>query len=200
MRSINKREFLITSAAATGVAMLPISAAALTEQQSVALIQRVTADIQGIINSGKSEGQMMADFEGIFRNYGDVTTIARYCLGAPWRTATSGQQRSYIPAFQHYLSRKYGRQFRSFSGAQIQIVRARDAGNLGMLVETVVSTSSSAPFAMEWNVSDRSGQPKFINLIIEGISLLATERAEIGAMLESFRGNMDQLNARLAST
>ena len=34
---------------------------------------------------------------------------------------------------------------------------------------------------------------RFPNLIIEGISLIATERAEIGAMLEAARGSIDGL-------
>jgi phospholipid transport system substrate-binding protein len=46
-------------------------------------------------------------------------------------------------------------------------------------------------------VSDRSGSVKFFDLLIEGISLLKTERTEIGAMLDARRGNIDQLTADL---
>ncbi|MEE9453197.1 MAG: ABC transporter substrate-binding protein [Paracoccaceae bacterium] len=195
----NRRGFLKTSAATVILTALPFRASALSEQQSVDLINKVIAEVQQIINSGKPEANMLADFEGIFKKYADVATIARYCLGAPWRNASSAQQRAYIPAFQRYISRKYGKQFRSFKGAEIMIIRSRDAGKLGILVESTIDTPSKAPFSVEWNVSDRSGRPKFINLIIEGISMLATERAEIGAMLESFGGNMDKLVAHLKS-
>lgn len=195
----NRRGFLKAGAGAVILAALPFRASALSEQQSVDLINKVIAEVQRIINSGKSEENMLADFEGIFKKYADVTTIARYCLGVPWRNASSAQQRVYIPAFQRYISRKYGRQFRSFKGAEIKIIRSRDAGKLGILVESTIDTPRKAPFAVEWNVSDRSGRPKFINLIIKGISMLATERAEIGAMLESFGGNMDKLVAHLKS-
>ena len=50
-----------------------------------------------------------------------------------------------------------------------------------------------APFEVRWHVSDRSGQHKFFNLIIEGVNLLSAERQEIGAMLERRRGSIDQL-------
>jgi len=193
----NRRQFLVAGGAVSIALTLPFGAAALTESQSVSLINKVIAEVQTVINSGKSESRMLADFESIFKRYSDVTTIARYCLGAPWRNATSAQQRAYIPAFQRYMSRKYGRQFRNFKGANINIIRSRDAGKLGILVETRMDTPTQPPFIVEWNVSDRSGSPKFVNLIIEGISLLTTERAEIGAMLESYRGNMDKLIAKL---
>ena len=37
----------------------------------------------------------------------------------------------------------------------------------------------------------------FFDIIIEGISLLKTERTEIGAMLDKRRGNIDQLTQDL---
>ena len=39
--------------------------------------------------------------------------------------------------------------------------------------------------AVDWQVSDRSGSAKVVNLVIEGVSMLANERAEVGAMLEA---------------
>lgn len=200
MRSIKipgRRLFLGTAAAFTGVALLPIRAVALTESQSVNLVNKVIVDVLRIINSGKPMEALLRDFNGIFRDYGDVPTIARYCLGAPWRDASSSQQQAYIAAFEGYLSRKYGRQFQKFAGATMNIVRTRDAGTLGMLVETTIKLPNKAPYSVEWNVNDRSGSPKFINLIIEGISMLATERTEMGALLESFRGDMNKLIAHL---
>lgn len=195
--NINRRTLLATTAAAVGITFLPLQAFALTEAQSVALIQKVTTDVQRIINSGGSESRMMADFEGIFSNYSDVPRIAGTCLGVAWRTASPAQKQKYVPAFQRYISRKYGRQFRSFAGAQITVVRSRDTGSRGVLVETSINTPNSSPFITEWHVIDAGGRPKFFDLRIEGISLITTERAEIGAMLEAVRGDVDQLTARL---
>jgi len=42
-----------------------------------------------------------------------------------------------------------------------------------------------------------NGRPKMFDLIIEGISLISTERIEIGAMLESFGGDIDKMTAKL---
>lgn len=204
MRSNNsgltRRGFVVSTGAFAGAALLPGQASALSEKQAVDLINKVLADVFAIIDSGKPESQMLANFEGIFRDYADVPTIARYCLGAPWRTASSAQQAAYTKAFQRYVSRKYGRQFRKFAGAKVKIIRSRDAGSLGILVETSITLKGSEPYAVDWNVSDRSGKLKFINLIIEGISMLATERTEIGSILESYQGNMDKLIAHLERT
>ena len=52
-----------------------------------------------------------------------------------------------------------------------------------------------SPFAISFIVADKTG--KFIDLTIEGISLLKSERAEIGAMLDKAGGNIDKLTASL---
>jgi phospholipid transport system substrate-binding protein len=42
-------------------------------------------------------------------------------------------------------------------------------------------------------VSDKSGKNLFFNIIIEGVNMLASERTEVGAMLDKRKGNIDAL-------
>lgn len=178
-----------------GAALLPVlarPALALTNAEATALINRVVADITRIINSGKSERAMYRDFEGIFDRYADVPTIARSALGPPARTATRAQLAAFGDAFGQYLSRKYGARFREFIGGQITVRDARQV-NRFYEVRSTVNLRGQAPFSVSFMVSDRSGADKFFDIVIEGISLLKTERVEIGSMLERRRGNIDQL-------
>jgi phospholipid transport system substrate-binding protein len=50
---------------------------------------------------------------------------------------------------------------------------------------------------VRWHVSDRSGRQLFFNMIIEGVNMLATERTEIGAMLDRRRGDLEAMIADL---
>jgi phospholipid transport system substrate-binding protein len=50
---------------------------------------------------------------------------------------------------------------------------------------------------MDWHVSDRSGRHLFFNFIIEGVNMLLTERAEVGAMLDRQRRDLDKLIAEM---
>jgi len=54
--------------------------------------------------------------------------------------------------------------------------------------------------AVDWQVSDRSGSPRVVNLVIEGVSMLANERAQVGAILDAQRGSIDGLIAQLDAT
>lgn len=195
--SLSRRTIL---AGVSGLALsvaLPSIAVGLSQNAAVSFIQKVVADVHVIINSGKPEDQMLVDFDAIFRDYGEVSLIAKTALGAPGRKASKTQLSAYIKAFQGYISRKYGRQFRKFAGAEINVISSRDAGTKGVLVKSLVDRPVKSDFDLEWWVIEINGRPKMFDLIIEGISLISSERTEIGALLESVGGDIGKLTARL---
>lgn len=195
----DRRRFLAGTAALAGVALLtPVAAAAMTQAQARALIDTVMQDVNRIINSGRSAQQMFGDFEALFERHGDIPVIARSVLGPPARTASSAQINAFTEAFRGYMARKYGRQFRRFIGATVQVTGARQVQRYWEVISTI-DMRGEPPFEVRWHVSDRSGQHRFFNLIIEGVNLLAAERQEIGTMLERRGGNLERMIADLRS-
>ena len=67
-------------------------ALALTTGSAKKLVDKVVGEINGIINSGKSENAMLKDFEGVFEDYADVDIIARYTLGVDARSMSSSRR------------------------------------------------------------------------------------------------------------
>lgn len=195
--SLSRRAILTGVSSLALTAALPSIAVGLSQNAAVSFIQKVVADVHVIINSGKPEDQMLVDFDAIFRDYGEVSLIAKTALGAPGRKASKSQLSAYIKAFQGYISRKYGRQFQKFAGAEINVISSRDAGTKGVLVKSLVDRPVKSDFDLEWWVIEINGRPKMFDLIIEGISLISSERTEIGALLESVGGDIGKLTARL---
>lgn len=191
----NRRVVLAGGAAA----LLPLPALALSESAASSYVQRVITDVLGIVNSGQPDAQVLRRFKRVFTSYADINIIARTVLGPPYRSLSSREQRAFSDAFGSYISNKYGRQFREFRGSTITITRARDGGSKGVLVSSQVRQPGQSPYALDWQVSDRSGQVKLINLIIEGLSLLTSEREEMRAQLAARGGNVSALTAYLAT-
>jgi phospholipid transport system substrate-binding protein len=194
------RRALLIGAASAGLALaMPTSPArAMSVGEASALIDRMVGEITLVINSGRSEATMLRDFESIFARYADVPIIARSALGVAARQASAAQLREFTVAFRSYLSRKYGRRFREFIGGRIEVTGAGPVKSFYEVTSTAY-LRGSAPFEVRWHVSDKSGQKLFFNLIIEGVNMLATERTEIGAMLDRRRGNIDLLIEDLKS-
>ncbi len=187
------RRALLTSMAA--VAAFPTAGFAFSENQAKALIDKVVSDINAIINSGKSEAAMYVDFERTLVRYADMPNISRSVVGPPARSASAAQMAAFTKAFQTYIARKYGSRFREFIGGKIEVNTTQKVNSIYDVRCTAI-LKGEPPFAISFIVADKSG--KFIDLTIEGISLLKSERAEIGAMLDKVGGSIDKLTASLA--
>ena len=87
--TLSRRGFTAGLAAAAALAVLPLPALALTADAAKSLVDKTVADINSIINSGKSEAAMLKDFEKLFARYADVPAIARSVLGTAARSASS---------------------------------------------------------------------------------------------------------------
>ena len=190
-----RRALLLGGAALGLAAVLPARPAlALTEAQAKALIERLVGEINAVIDSGASEAVMLQRFEAIFVKYADTDFMARYALGADGRSASAADMNACIAAFRTYISRKYGRRFREFVGGRLEVdsVAARQSV---IEVQATAYLRGEAPFNVTFQLSDRTGQNRFVNMFIEGVNLLLSERTEIGAMLDQRGGSI----ARLAS-
>ena len=193
INTFSRRQFLALAAAA---AVVPTTSFALTEDQARTLVDRLVSDINAIIASGKSESAMIADFASIFDRYADVPIIARTAMGADWRAATADQRTRFVSAFRDYVASKYGRRFREFIGGRIEVTETATVPN-GVEVRARAILQGQSPFEVSFVISDGSGQAKFINMFIEGINMITSERTEIGAMLDRRRGDIDGLIADL---
>lgn len=190
---LSRRSVIAGLMAGSAALALAGPALALNTAQARSLVDSVVADINGVINSGASLNAMIARFERIFTQYADVPIIAQSALGVAYRSASPAQRSAYITAFRGYISRKYGKRFREFIGGKIEVTGAREIKNGIYEVSSVAKLSGEAPFDLKWLVSDKSGRNLFFNLIIDGVNMLATERTEVGAMLDRNNRDIDKL-------
>ncbi|WP_300033448.1 phospholipid-binding protein MlaC [uncultured Roseobacter sp.] len=193
---LNRRGVLAGFAALTVSTGFP--AYALDEAGARKLVDTVVAEINKVIEAGKSESATIRDFEKIFSRYADVPTMARYALGADGRSASAGELRAFTDAFQGYLARKYGKQFRDFIGGRIEFESVREI-KAGYEIRSTAFLRGQDPVSVSFLVSDRSGSDRLFNIFVEGVNLLLTERTEIGAMLDNRRGDIGQLTKDLRS-
>lgn len=182
----------VLAAAAGAAVMRPLSALALSTDQASRLIQGLVEEINGAINAGSSDAQLYRTFERIFAKYADVRIIAQSALGVTARSASASELNAFTDAFSGYIARKYGKRFREFVGGRIEVKSAKAVKSF-YEVKTTAFIKGEAPFEVIFLVSDKSGRDLFFNMYIEGVNVLATERTEIGAMLDQRRGNLDLL-------
>ena len=191
---IARRSFLLglTSTMVAGPAF------ALDKARATQLVDKLVAEINRTINFGGSEAKLIRAFENIFAQYADVNIIARSALGPAARSASSSELSAFILAFRGYIARKYGKRFQEFIGSEIVVKGTKNRGKF-FEVDASVRLEGITPFEVSFRVSDRSGENLFFDIIIEGISLLSSERVEIGALLDARNGNIARLTRDLVN-
>ena len=190
--NLDRRAVMLGMASTAALVPLAGPAFALSDAQATAHVKKLVAAINKIIASGKSESQMIKEFEKVFVKYSDVKYLASYALGVEGRRASSSQKKAFAKAFQGYIARKYGKRFREFIGGRLEVLSTKTVKS-HVEVKSMAYLKGQSPFDVTFFISDKRGKPLFYNMYIEGINMLLTERTEIGAMLDKRRGNIDQL-------
>ena len=158
------------------------------------LVANLYNDLVATSMKEMSIGEQKKELEKLFQKYVDIPIIARAVLGKSWREANTEQRTLFVNAFKNYVSNKYGRQFSEFKGTTLEIVKSRDTlTKAGVLVSTLVVVPGNPSLKVVWQVSDGSGSLKLIDMRVEGISMLSTERQEFRSRLKKFNGSLDKL-------
>ena len=198
-QSLNKT-ILLRRSFLLGLASMAVAgpAFALDNDGATRLVGQLVSEINRATNSGNSQAKLIAAFEKIFEQYADVKIISRSALGPTARTASAEELDAFSRVFRGYLARKYGKRFQEYIGSAIVVKSTRNRGKF-FEVGASVQVKGSEPFEVSFRVSDRSGRKLFFDIIIEGISLLSSERVEMGALLDERNGDIGQLTNDLAS-
>ncbi|MEM6662471.1 MAG: ABC transporter substrate-binding protein [Pseudomonadota bacterium] len=197
--NVSRRGVLAGAAAIVAVGSGGI-AHAISEDVAKAHIQQTVNDLLALLRMTGDAGQMATTLRGIMESRSNLPLLAKYCAGRNWRDMNDDQRSRYTEAFTHYISVTYARRFAEYSGEpKIEVGKAIDAGRKGMLVQSPLTLPDGRIIMVEWLVSDRSGTVEVVDIVLEGVSLAATQREEIGAMFDRRNGDADALIQHLAS-
>lgn len=180
----------LAAALALGLAAQP--AAALSEDEAKAHVRATVDEVLALVRGGGSGAEKADDLLAILEKRAAMPQIARFAAGSLWRDMDAGQQDRFTAAFGHYLSVVYARRFQDYSGQQVEILGARDLGRRGIEVTSSVTGGGQAPVAVTWVVSDRPGRTVLADIVIEGVSMLITQRDEVTALVGQ-KGGIDGL-------
>ena len=162
--------------------------------QSQQLVGNLYNDLVATSMKELSIDEQKIELKNLFQKYVDIPIIARAVLGKSWRQANSDQRKRFISVFKTYVSNKYGSQFSEFKGTTLEITKSRDTlTKAGVLVSSIVMVPGNPSLKVVWQVSDGSGSLKLVDLRVEGISMLSTERQEFRSKLKKFEGSIDDL-------
>jgi phospholipid transport system substrate-binding protein len=135
----------------------------------------------------------------------DVPLLSRLVLGRHWQALTEAQRMDYEQLFEAVVMRNLARRLDQYANGvegpldqHFQIQTTQPAGEEDVLVRTTVVTQQAENLTVDWRLRPRDDRPVIIDLIIEGASLLVSQRSEFAAVIErsSMDGLLTELRAR----
>jgi phospholipid transport system substrate-binding protein len=147
-----------------------------------------------IINGGGSEGQL----QELFSQHVDIPWMGQFVLGPTWQQATPAQRERYLQVYKNYLLKRYTNNFTEYSGSKYKITDVRDGGDGQYIVRMDVDTpKEQQDVKTGYRLRDvGNGQFKIVDIIIEGVSLLTTQRSEFASVIQ--KGSIESLINQLA--
>jgi phospholipid transport system substrate-binding protein len=197
------RRVVLGAAAAMTIGIVP--ARALDEAAATDHVRATIDQVLALVaEEGSSESKAPA-LLAIMRSRAAMPEIARFAAGVVWRDMNDDQKKRFTEAFERFLAVVYARRFQEYSGGVTQgadtysVDGAADAGKKGLLVKTRIARPDGAPVLVEWLVTDQPGRVVIADIVLEGVSLLITQREEIGAMFEARGGDVEKLISALSA-
>lgn len=196
------RRTVLAIAAVLSFVAMPIAYAEgerLTEEEATQFIMDLAARAASTL--GPSEQDLVKREEALrnlLRGGFEIPFIAQLSLGKHWRRVAKDEKAAYTELFGEFLLMTYGSKLATFDKDKFEVVGAVPRGQKDMVVQTKILQPSGPPIKAGWRVRKFDGEPRIIDILVEGVSMVLNQRQEFSAVLskDGVRGLMAMLRAR----
>ena len=146
------------------------------------------------------EGEKNSKFTDLVMSAIDLNLISKFVLSKTWKNATDDQKERYIQAFKDYFINSYANKLDQYSGEQVEVVDAEDAGKY-VIVNSFIyrEGTDTLKINLKWRLLNKNSEIKIIDLNIEGISLIIAQREEFQSFLANNEGDLEKLIEKIVS-
>ena len=138
------------------------------------------------------------EFREILRQGFALRYISLLVLGNHRKTATPEQLTEYQTYFSEFILKKYSTLLGGYAGETFVVIGSKSAGKRDVLVKSEIRRDIGAPIPTDWRVRRFGEELKVIDIKVEGISMVQSQREEFNAILtrEGMVGLIAVLRAR----
>ncbi|MBX2834190.1 MAG: ABC transporter substrate-binding protein [Micavibrio sp.] len=178
-----------STAASSSITMIAIDASAAEKT-----IQNMAQEgIDFLADQSLSQTQRKDKFKALLQRNFDMGTIGRFALGRYWKSANTAQQKEYLHLFEQMVLNVYARRFDEYKGQDLLVTGSRPEGKRDILVNSVIKQPSGPDVKVDWRLREKNGRNKVIDIIVEGVSMTMTQRADFASVIQRGGGNVEVL-------
>ncbi len=177
--------------------MAPAGETAPAGHPAAEAVRRMAQEAMAVLSDTSLSAEQRA--EGLRRLMAqaiDIPPIARFVLGRYWRAASERQREAYTEAYADYILNAYTAKIGGGGGAAVErfdVVKTQAHGTKDFLVYCIVARTGGEPTRAIWRLRQRDGRYRIVDLMVEGISMVQTQRQEFVSMMRAYDGDVDKL-------
>lgn len=134
-----------------------------------------------------------ADFHRLLDENFDMKTIGQFAVGPYWKEMTDRQKETYLQSFENYIVDVYARRFENYKGQALDFSDSTTSVANDRLVRSSLVSGSGDKTDIDWRVRNKDGQYKVVDIVINGVSMAVTQRADFSSTIQQGGGNIDAL-------
>jgi len=130
----------------------------------------------------------------------DLNGVGKWVLGRYWRRASQAERQQYLKLFEEFIIATYTKRFKAYTDAKLQISDTTSRKS-SAFVKSQINRTSAKPIRIIWRVKFTDGKYQIIDIVVEGVSWIQTQRSEFVSVIRNSGGKVsgliDALNKKI---
>ena len=196
-------KMMLLATAVGGALMLgPVAAQATSAKPAAPVAGKVAGQEQSFIqgmgdqvigflkNSGMPDEERKARLREVLQSRFDVATISRFALGKYWKQLSPAQQQEYQTLFSEMVVAMYADRFATYSGQEFKVHETVSAENDTLVKSSIIDPEGAKKdLTIDWRVRKKDGQMLIVDVTIEDVSMIISQRSEFNSLIQREGGN-----------
>jgi len=143
-----------------------------------------------------TEKERQKQFRGLLNSYFDINGIGKWVLGRYWRKTSKNERLEYLVLFENLVVSTYANRFNNYKKEKLTIKSSSRRGKFA-LVKSQINRDRQKPIRIEWRVTRPNVNYKIFDIVVEGVSMIRTQRSEFSSVIRRNGGKVSVLLAAL---
>ena len=152
--------------------------------------------ISSLTSKKLTEKERQYNFRELLHNYFDINGIGKWALGRYWRKASPSERKEYLGLFENLIVGTYSNRFNAYSNEKLSVKGSTSRGKFA-LVRSHLNRNNQKPIRVEWRVTQPDKNYKIFDIVVEGVSMIQTQRSEFSSVIRRNGGNVSGLLSAL---
>ncbi len=122
----------------------------------------------------------------------DLHGVGKWVLGRYWRRASRNERQQYLKLFEDFIIATYTKRFKAYTDAKLQINNTTSKKS-SAFVKSQINRSSAKPIRIVWRVKFTDGKYQIVDIVVEGVSWIQTQRSEFVSVIRNSDGKVSGL-------